>query len=296
MSSNIHVITHSGLDGMGCLLVMLWVFSNDNITFSHVYSKTDLLEELKKKSLNSYDKVFILNLNISAEHLPYIDRPNVIYVSHRNLASNIVLNKAKKITKPFSSSVLYTYNLFKSQLSNISNAQKQLIAQIHDYESNQLQFKSSIELSKLFKAHYTGNSSLFIKDFYNGAHKLTKLQLQALEIYDRKVTDTIDNLIVFEATAFIQGASRYIIAAFAEYADEIANFLAKKYNPDVVILVDTKKFRVNFKCNTKVNIDASILCQLLCDGGGHESAAEGSLTEKFMTFSKLFQPIKYASS
>ena len=295
MSSNMHVITHSGLDGMGCLLIMLWVFSNTNITYSHVHSRADLLEVLKKKSLTSYEKVFILNLNITEEHLPYIDKPNVVYISHHNLASNIVFNKAKKVTKSFSSNILFTYNLFKPQLSNISNAQKQLIAQIHDYESNQLQLQSSIELNKLFKSHYTNNLSLFIKDFYNGVHSLTDLQLQAINIYNKKIADTLNNLVAFEATAFIQGASRYIIAAFAEYADEIASFLTKKYNPDIVMLIDTKKYRVNIKRCAKSNIDVSILCQLLCDGGGHESVAEGGLTEKFMNFSKLFQPVKYAS-
>lgn len=294
MSSNIHIFTHSDLDGAGCLLALLWAFPDDNVTYTVVGNSHSFEEEFNKvnsrKSINTYDTVFVTDLSILDKDIHLIDKKNVIYVDHHKSSLNLKFNYAKSFIKVFTSCTLFLYKLFKTKL-DISSSQKELLILIDDYDSYTLQFAKTKDLNMLFWSHYHNNISMFLQDFNQGITSYTSLQLKALNIQKQKIQDTIDGLSIFKATANIQGASRDIVAAFADIAiNDISDYIINKFIPDIAIVINLKTTRVSFRRNNR-EVDVSLLAKKLCDGGGHEAAAGGKVTEQFLEFTKLFVPV-----
>ena len=61
---------------------------------------------------------------------------------------------------------------------------------------------------------------------------------------------------------------------------------------DVAIIVNPNSGRVSFRRRAESkNVDVSRIAAKLVDGGGHEYAAGGQVTDKFMDFTKLLKPI-----
>ena len=295
MSSNIHVFTHNDLDGVGSLLAVIWAFPDSTITYTCISNASTFASQFAKatehKKIISYDKVFVLDLSLKKEDVSLIDKSNVVYVDHHKTSLDLTFTYAKSFIKEFSSCILLLTKLLKSHL-HLSKAQKQLIIYVDDYDSYQLNFHNSKLLNTLFWSHYLNATSLFISDFFDGFHKLTPLQETAISLHNKKIQEEINNLQVYETFALVQGKNQKIVAAFATLSiNEVAAFLLNKYKSDIVLVINIKSERVSFRRNTHSIADMSVLAQALCEGGGHESAAGGALTEKFLAFSKLFKPI-----
>lgn len=294
MSSNIHIFTHSDLDGAGCLLALAWSFPDNVITYTIISNASSFEEEFHKKNnqrpISSYDTVFITDLSIQEKDIPLIDKRNVIYIDHHKTSLDLKFNYAKSFIKIFSSCTLFIYKLFKSKL-DISSAQKELLILIDDYDSYQLKFNKTKDLNMLFWSHYVNNISLFLQDFNQGIAAYTPLQLKALSIQKQKLQNTLDTLQIFKAAAVIQGLKRSITAAFSDVSiNEVSDYLLSKYSTDIAIVVNLKSNRVSFRRNNS-DIDLSELAKKLCNGGGHEAASGGKITEQFLEFTKLFTPI-----
>jgi len=288
---NIHIFTHNDLDGAGSLLALTWAFADYEITYTTVSSPHSFNEDFNKavasKPLYKYEKVFVVDLSILQKDIHLIDVPNVIFIDHHKTSTNLTFEYAKSFIKVYSSCVLYIYNLFKSSL-NINSSQKQLIVLIDDYDSYELKFNNSKLLNTLYWAHYKSSVPLFLADFSSGFTSFNYLQKNAISIYESIVNSTINNLSVFKATIPVQGGPRLIVSTFASTGiNDVAEYILTKYNADISIVVNLKTERVSFRKNNS-NIDVSLLAQKLCDGGGHEAAAGGKITEKFLAFTKLF--------
>lgn len=292
MSSNIHVFTHNDLDGLGCLLTIIWAFPDASITYTCVSNANTFKEQYNQETANKkFNKIFITDLSLRQQDVSLIDKSNVIFIDHHKTSLNLHFEHAKKFIQIYTSCSLLVYKLLKSQCTLNSN-QKQLLIYIDDYDSYNLKFNLSKQLNALFWSHYQNNASLFIKDFVNGIVPFTSLQNQAIKIYNTKLNNTISSLRVFKSTARIQENLCSITAAFADNAiNNIADYLLKQYNSDIIIIINLKTNRVSFRRNKHTSIDVSLLAQTLCDGGGHELAAGGEITEKFLLFSKIFKPV-----
>lgn len=295
MSSNIHVFTHNDLDGIGCLLSIIWAFPESNITYTCIHNVNSFKEQFDKatthKDICYYDKVFVTDLSINLKDLSLIDKKNVIFIDHHKTSVNLKFTAAKSFISTYTSCTLYIYKLFKSQLT-LNNAQKQLLVYIDDYDSFKLKFSLSTQLNSLFWSHYQHNTILFIEDFMDGFIPFTSLQQKAINIYNNKIKDVIKDLKVFKAATQIQGKYTSIIAAFANTAiNDITVYLQDKYISDIILIINLKNNRVSFRHNKNSSIDVALLAQNLCEGGGHESAAGGEITDRFLTFSKLFTPL-----
>lgn len=295
MSSNIHVYTHNDLDGVGCLLALIWSFPDSTITYTCVSNPDSFAEQFQKSihsnKIQQYDKVFVTDLSLHQKDIPLIDFDNVIFIDHHKTSLNLNFTKAKSFIKIISSCTLYIYNLFKSQIK-INKQQKQLLVYIDDYDSYQLSFNISKTLNVLFWSHYHNNTSLFLQDFMEGYSAFTPLQLQAIKLHNKKLESVISSLSLYTTTTQIQGKATRIIAAFAsDHINDISTYIIQKHSPDVVVIVNIKNERVSFRRNISTTIDVSAMARSLCGGGGHEASAGGSLTENFLMFSKLFKPL-----
>lgn len=291
MSSNIHIFTHNDLDGIGCLQTFIWCFPEANITYTTISSSSEFNKEYykanKKKEIDSYDKVFVTDLSLLEQDLNLIDKKNVIFIDHHKTSLNFKFVNAANFTKLFSSCTLLVYKLFKSSL-DINNYQKNLLILIDDYDSYRLSFSNTKNLNTLFWAHYYNNVPLFLSDFHDGFIKFDSLQNKIINIQNQKTIETIKNLKPFYTKTKIQNIECSIIAAFADTAiNDVSDYLLQQHSADISIVVNLKSDRVSFR-RKNTAIDLSLLAKKLCDGGGHEAAAGGKITEIFLEFTKIF--------
>ena len=291
MSSNIHIFTHNDLDGIGCLQALIWCFPEADISYTTISSVSEFNKEYhisnKKKEIDSYDKVFVTDLSLLEQDLNLIDKKNVIFIDHHKTSLNFKFINAANFTRLFSSCTLLIYKLFKSSL-DINNYQKNLLILIDDYDSYKLSFSKTKNLNILFWAHYYNNVPLFLSDFNDGFNQFNSLQNKIINIQKQKISDTIKNLKPFYTKTKIQNIECNVVAAFADTAiNDVSDYLLQQYNADISIVVNLKSDRVSFR-RKNTAIDLSILAKKLCNGGGHEAAAGGKITEIFLEFTKIF--------
>ena len=69
--------------------------------------------------------------------------------------------------------------------------------------------------------------------------------------------------------------------------NEVAHYCIKKLGADIAIVVIPFSMSVSFRKNKETcSIKLNKLAEALCDGGGHEYASGGKITDKFLAFTK----------
>jgi oligoribonuclease NrnB/cAMP/cGMP phosphodiesterase (DHH superfamily) len=76
-----------------------------------------------------------------------------------------------------------------------------------------------------------------------------------------------------------------------KYVNDVCDYLLKTYNSDIVFFVNTDSSHVSFRKKKSCNVNLAKLAEYLFGGGGHEYAAGGKISEKFMDFAKQLTPI-----
>ena len=296
MSKNIHIFTHNDLDGAGSLLALIWAFPEDKITYTTINNNTaanftDFINKDWGKTLSNYDSVFITDLSLSEKHIPVIDKDNVIFIDHHKSSLNLKFDKAKSFIKLYSSCAMYIYNIFKN-IIDINKKQKELLVYIDDYDSYTLNFKTSKDLNILYWDYYSTSISTFLTDYSEGFVPFTDLQKNIISFNKQKLQKLTTTLNFYKTTTEIQSKKCKIVSTFADkYINDIAVYMIEKHNADIAIVVSLEQSRVSFRKRKGLEVDVSALSQKLCDGGGHESASGGKITDNFLIFSKMFTPI-----
>jgi oligoribonuclease NrnB/cAMP/cGMP phosphodiesterase (DHH superfamily) len=78
----------------------------------------------------------------------------------------------------------------------------------------------------------------------------------------------------------------------SKYVNDVCDYLLRTYNSDIVFFVNTNSQHVSFRKKKDCTVDMSKLAKNLCDGGGHEYAAGGKITDTFMEFVKQLTPVE----
>ena len=223
--------------------------------------------------------------------LHLIDYKNVIYIDHHKTSSTLQFTNAHTFISDHSSCTLQIYSLFKKSI-DINDKQKKLIALIDDYDSYKIIFNKSKHLNILFWNFYNTSLSTFLTDFYDGFVDFTEVQQKIIHQALVNQKNIINNLKLFSCKTKINNKEAVFVSTFADSCiNEVAEYILLNSNIDVAVVVNIKNERVSFRRNKNSNIDVSILAQKMCNGGGHEAAAGGQLTEDFLTFSKSFTPL-----
>jgi len=291
-----HVWTHYDLDGVVSYLTVKWFYPNENIDYSVTQVnrfRDDWTKWLVKNNIKDYDKIFILDLDVS-EYADLIDHKNVIIIDHHKTHTNTYKN-AKVMVKEYTSAAKLTYKLL-SKLHpdvNISDAKKKLVLLADDYDSYNLQLPDSKKLNTVF---WESNKSFetFINNFMKGFYGFNLQQQNMIKLNEQKIQSVKDNVSIYAADVPIKGSKRRVVAAFADsFQNDIADYLKDEYNAEVAIVVNPKLKHVSFRRKrTDSDLDISKLAKALTDGGGHEYAAGGNITDKFLEFTKLLKQIK----
>ena len=287
---NIQVWTDTDLHGAGGALVLKWLYKNSKTFNINDVTESTFTGRFKGalSTLDHYDRIFIIDLDLNKEQIELVDKGNVVVIdSHKNHSSYKHLYKNAKviIDESYFSVVNLIKDKFKSHL-DLNNNQIKLIELINGYDW----YKSNNDSLKLNAVYYNLNSPKtenFISSFYNGFSSYTIEQKNSIKLFFKKFKEQINSNGIFKGNI-----KQYnVVASFGNYAvGELAHFLLSKHNADISIIVNTKAKTVSFRRSKDCDADVSLIAKKLCDGGGHPASAGGKLTNQFASLTKQFTP------
>ena len=288
---NILVWTDNDLDGAGSALVIKWLYNSKAKTFLiNEVSESTLSGKFKGAlgTLDHYDKIFILDLDLQPDVIEVVDKKNVVVIDHHasHVKNKHLYKNAKVVVEEYSSCTGLIYEKFKTAL-NLNDDQQQLITNINDYDCYNIKNVDSLKLNAIHRNLNNPKAEKFIDAFFNGAREYTIMEKNSIKLYFKKFKEQLQNAQVFKGKI----KDYKIIATFADYAiNEIAHFLINKHNADIGIIVNTKAKTVSFRRSKGSEVDVSVLAKNLCNGGGYSAAGGGPLTKQFANLTKTFIP------
>tara|TARA_R110000824_G_scaffold257314_1_gene446273 strand:+ start:170 stop:1042 length:873 start_codon:yes stop_codon:yes gene_type:complete len=288
---NILVWTDNDLDGAGAALVIKWLYGSKANTFLiNEVSESTISGKFKglQGTLDHYDKVFVLDLDLDPDAINVIDKPNVVVIDHHaSHAHNKHLYKnAKAVVQEYSSCTGLIYEKFKTALT-LTKEQKQLVTNINDYDCYNIKNVDALKLNAIHRNLNNPKADKFIDSFLSGFREYTVLEKNSIKLYFKKFKEQLQTAQIFKGKI----KDYNVVATFADYAiNEIAHFLINKHDAQIGIVVNTKAKTVSFRRHKECDVDVSILAKNLCNGGGFPAAGGGALTEKFANLTKTFVP------
>jgi hypothetical protein len=114
--------------------------------------------------------------------------------------------------------------------------------------------------------------------------------LRQIEYFQKKCDTIIDSLALYHTNLPVKNKKYNFYATFAEGCfQEVADYIFNEYSADVVAVVSLEAGKVYFRRSKVCDVKVNNLAKTLCDGDGYEYAASGSLTDKFVEFTKLLK-------
>jgi oligoribonuclease NrnB/cAMP/cGMP phosphodiesterase (DHH superfamily) len=287
---NIQVWTDTDLHGAGGALLLKWLYKNSETFNINDVTESTFTGRFKGAldTLDHYDRIFIVDLDLNEEQIKLVDRDNVVVIDgHKNHCKykNLYIKSKVIIDESYFSVVNLIKDKFNSHL-DLTPAQSKLIDLINGYDW----YKSNNDSLKLNAVYYNLNAPKtenFISNFYNGFDTYTIEQKNSIKIFFKKFKEQISSNSIFKGKI----KDYNVIASFGDYAvGELAHFLLSKYNADISVIVNTKAKTVSFRRSKNCDADVSLLAKKLCSGGGHPGSAGGKLTDKFASLTKQFIP------
>lgn len=285
------------LDGTGSILVLKWMYPEVTISFKN--TKVNAFREefsvwLKHDSIDNYDRVFFLDLDVS-KNADLMDHEKSVVMDHHisHVENKTVYKKSKVIVEDCTSCVLLMYKKFKDKIK-LTDAQKKIIVLIDDYDCYKHVAKESLMLNYLFtdlqKGEYATKVDRFIGEFKDGFHGFTPMQLNIIRFYENRVKKAIETSDYFEGVVSIQKKERRIKSVITDTAiNDICEYILNEGH-DMAIAFNPKTGTVSFRTKND-DLDVSKVAEKLCGGGGHQYAAGGKVTEQFIEFTKLLKKV-----
>ena len=291
------VWTDCDLDGAGSALLLKFLYRDKYTTFDIKEVRKDKVNDFAGEfkgwytNIDWYDKVFITDLYVPKEITELVDTEKFVIIDHHKTfvkEGKDRFKKAKTIIQLHSSTTDLIYNKFKiSEIQAFTPQHKELIDAINSYDIYDLRTPTPIKLNSVFNSYNYPRVEKFIENFQDGLREFNIQEQNAIKYFIRYLKEQIDTTECFRG--MIKDYS--VVSCCCSFAvNEMAQVLLKKYNSDIVILIniDTKQvfFRRSKDCTAKLDVIAN----KLCGGGGQEYAAAGYITETFLNFTKILTP------
>lgn len=295
----IMVFTDCDLDGVGSYVTFKWLTKMKmqvEICSQSNFRKTFLSWSSKNK-LDTYDKIYIMDLDVSQDHLDLVDKPNITIIDHHDThVDNIDKYKhATVLVKKHTSCCRLIYDLLRAKYPDrhLTDDQKLLVLLVDDYDSYQLKLKDSYNLNVVLW-NYVGNRlEQFERDFGNGFNGFSQNHLNVIHLNNKKVKRIISELQVYKGHLPIKGEKyNFYATTCSESLNEVAQHVITKYNCDICMIMNLNTKRVSFRKNkeTAKNVNLGNLAKALAEGGGHVDSSGGKITESVLTITKMLQP------
>lgn len=288
---NILVLTDTDLDGAGSALFIKWLYTNKARDIVIIESTESTIKNefiSRQTTIDHYDKVFVLDLDLSEDIIPFVDRDNVVVIDHHlgHASKKHLYTKAKAIIDPYTSCVGLMQKVFAKGIT-LTPKQEELISYINDYDCYNIKYRDSLKLNVIFRTFNTPKVLKFVEAFKDGFREYTSMEKNAIKLYLNKFKEQIEQAQLF--TCELKGYT--VISTFADFAiNEVAHYLLCKTGAEICIVVNLKAKFVSFRRSKRSNVDVSILAKKFCEGGGSPAAAGGKLTEEFINLTKIFKP------
>jgi nanoRNase/pAp phosphatase (c-di-AMP/oligoRNAs hydrolase) len=289
------IISDMDLDGAMSYLLFKWYYKEP------IPHKTCSITRFQEwfpawyaKYSDSYDEIYILDLDVSQDHLELTDKDKVIIIDHHksHVNNKSKYKKAKGQIVEESSCAKLIYNILsKDKNFKLDQYQQLLVALVDDYDSYTLTIPQSRQLNIVYW-NFQNRLEKFETFFGYGFKGFTPDQQRYIKYHEAKVRETIKNAphYVYEGKLFNKQFK--IVAAFASnYINDVADHLIKDHGADCAIVVNPETDKVSMR---RGHDDFDLLKftnHFFEEGGGHEYATGAKISENFVTFTKLFQEI-----
>ena len=296
----IFVFTDFDLDGTTSLLALHWVLGAKpgQIAFKSTTVsnfRREYLNWLNEHKPSDYDKIYILDLDVS-NSADLIDKSNIVIVDHHTTHAKALQNykNAEVHVVETTSCAKLVYSKFAPK---ITTEQKLLVALANDYDSYALTIPQSYEinclLTNLQKTDGLQKAERFMKRFYSGFTGFNAQEASIIKEHIERKNKAIRELEIYEGKVNIGGRERVVLGTTGnKFVNEICEYLIKNLGAEIAFFVNPDASHVSFrKRKADCDVDLSKLAAKLCEGGGHEYAAGGKITETFMNFTKLLTPV-----
>lgn len=287
---NIAIWTDNDLDGAASALALKLIYkhkaSNFFIKDTNDHDLVGYIKGWIEQNYDNYDRIFITDLFIPDELVPYVDKPKVVIIDHHK--SHIeVINRYKKAAlcmQIYTSCAKLIWDKFNKGRQIDNQAIDTLFNIVDDYDSYQLKYSETLKLNAVYHSFNKPRVDKFIERFENGFNEFNIQEQNAIKLYYNKLKDQINSVSYFTGT--LKGYK--VVSCCAEFAiNELAHFSLKKFNADIAFVVMPNTMSVSIRKNKDTcDINLAKLAEILCDGGGHEYAAGGKITDKFLSFTK----------
>lgn len=289
---HIIIFTDTDLDGAGSALLLNRLYQEHDVVTVET-TESNIINEFKSRwnTLDHFDKIFVCDLCLNEEQAISINRGNVVVIDHHSphVPHAKHYTKAKSIVTEYSSCTKLIADKFKTKL-NLDERLEDLVSLIDQYDSWAFDFPNELEPARLNAIYYTYNRpkwEKFISSFKEGLRDYNIHEKNSIKLFFKKFAEQLNS------PKFTGQVKDYkVISTFVtSHINEIGHYLVNKYDADIAILVNLEKGLVSFRKATNCSADLSVLATTLCEGGGSHKLAGGKLTEKFMNFTKPFQPL-----
>ena len=300
LKENIFVFTDVDLDGTTSLLALHWHLGAKlgDIPFKATTVsnfRREFLKWAETDSINNYDKVYFLDLDTS-NCIDLVDHNKSVIIDHHLTHVKVKENykQAKHHIIEATSCAKLVYSYFKV---NVTNAQKYFIALANDYDSYQFKLPETYDLNCLYsntqKTLERSRTHKFIERFYNGFDSFTSQEKNIIKEHKLNRDNVINNLQIYTGNVNLGKAPYRVVGTMcSKFVNEVCDYLIKQHKADIVFSINPNNQHVSWRKNKETcPIDLSKLSAKLCDGGGHEYAAGGKMTETFMEFTKQLTPL-----
>jgi oligoribonuclease NrnB/cAMP/cGMP phosphodiesterase (DHH superfamily) len=296
-NSKIHVFTDADLDGCVSYLTLCWFF-NKKLPVTVTTEKnfeSDFTSFTQKNNLDNYSRIYVLDISVT-KHAHLLDRENITIVDHHQESFNKedLFSKARVLFKDEGSTCRLLYTKLKDSFKvDLDKPKKVLISLGHDYDSYELKFKElSMGLNTLFWNLQGDRNEKFSTKFFEGFSGFSSDDVKVISFYKNKIKAHIEANQIFYSDINIGGKIVKVSSIFADFCiNEIAQEIIDRAKSDVGIVVNLRTESVSFRRSKNCTVNMGTLSEKLCNGGGHEAAAGGKLTNSFMEFTKLLTKI-----
>jgi hypothetical protein len=146
----------------------------------------------------------------------------------------------------------------------------------------------SIKLKAIF-SHDRNKLSYFHERFINGFDGFTDEELIIIKRYIKRLSNVYKNIEIYKH----ESASKVYICTVPDmtFKHELLDLLFKKYDPNIIFLVDYTDGLISARKSKSCNVDMSGFCKNIINGRSLCQCAGGKYTEKFTSFVKKFEKI-----
>ena len=296
-NKKILICSDCDLDGSGSFWLLTKVFQDytiESLTTTVKKFRNDITNWKISHNIEDYEMIIVCDLDVHVDY-EFIDYKNVAIIDHHksHFENTHVYKNAGYNVKVYSSCIKLIYDTYKSKL-NLTPEEKKLILLIDDYDSYELKTKISLMLNIVYWSYSGNRLERFLNDFKDGFKGFNQIHHNMVDIWKNKFKEFITNLQVFSTTLTIDNKQYTCCSTFGDFSiNEIASYIFKKFNCDIVMIINQNNQRVYVRRNKTCDADMSKFVMSVCDNeaGGHEAAAGCKLTEQVIELTKTMKKI-----